>query len=1688
MARKNTQQLAYTAIRIEGGLIPAEELSRLTTLAAPEATEQTEAHYDIPRGLKLRDEIARSFKIAQNLWQDFVQQRHRQDIQAHQLTVNTLLLPLLRQVMGHTDLAAALASGSSQQTYNIGHASLAGRLPVVLAGYDQPLDQAAERFGDTNPDTGRTRRRSPYMLAQEALNASDQSLWAIASNGLKLRILRDNPSLTRPAYVEVDLEALFTEELYADFTAFWLLAHASRFGKCLPDGTHTEPTDCPWERWRNAGQKSGETVRMNLRFQVEHALRSLGTGFLSHQANTSLREQLQNPEQSSTTKQAFFEELLSLVYRFIFLATVEDRTDPSTGHSLIFTPEASEEQQQRYWQGYSLTWLRERAVRRSAHDTHSDLWQALSITFHGLATGQTALGLPALGGLFADEQCPLLNTAQIDNRHLLAAVFQLGYFRRSTGLTRINYRDMGAEELGSVYESLLELVPDLQHLSQPHAARLAFVGDEDDASNKGNARKLTGSYYTPDSLVQELIKSALEPVIAQTVQAHPPDPVQALLQLTVCDPACGSGHFLLAAARRLADEVAQLRAVAQGGAPTPADYRHALRDVVGHCIYGVDKNPMAIALAKTALWLEAYTPDRPLTFIDHHLQVGDALLGVLDPKILERGIPDEAYAVLSGDDKATAAALKKQNKAELKSWKQVVANDLFAATTLVQQASAVEQLADDTLDDIAAKRSASEKARQQAEESTLAKLADTYVAAFLAPKVPQGEAHIPLSGYLWGLMYPNSHQPPKSELAQAAHDLCRTHSVFHWWLAFPHIAAQGGFSVMLGNPPWERIKLQEEEFFATRSPLVASAKNKAERSQRIEWLRQGVLLHNLYPDVEAAEGLSPPNRAEMRLYEDFIAARRGAEAASLYAHDSGRYPLTGVGDVNTYALFAESLFQLTAPQGRAGFIVPTGIATDDSTKLYFEAVTQQRRLAALYSFENEEFVFPAVHHGMKFCLVVTGGCNSELESAEFVHFARQATYLQDKARRFTLTPDEFRLINPNTRTCPVFRSQCDAELTKKLYRAAPVLIREAEVAGEGKDAHTIQPEVNPWGITFQRMLDMSNDSHLFADTPSPHEPLASLPHTARRLPLYEAKMMHQFDHRWATYVDNPDKPNGLDTNDTTITQKADPSFTVRPRYWVDEREVLARIARVPSRVSNAWLAWHAATTPVAHDDALAELLLALAAWVAGELFIRAAGEPVALDSPGQLGWPQPLALAQLEPVQTQLRAQFEPLSSALLGTGFTPRKALTEFPRWALQNLQQRLSDAELDALHQALQELPAAPPLLAVLDEWMERRSPRWLMGWRDITNATNERTVIASVVPRVGVGHTMPIFYTTQPAHNAAAMLGNWSSLTLDYLARQKVGGTHLTYGYLKQFPVLRPDRYTPADLAYIVPRVLELTHTAHDMQAWANDLLAALPSADPRPPEQQGTPLPPFPWNPERRAQLRAELDAYYARLYGLTREELRYILDPTAVMGEDYPSETFRVLQKNEMREFGEYRTQRLMLAAWDKLSKGLEESTSEEEDVLLPIYSEQGVIKTADEADFAGLLLTLVRASSHGLNVDQLQDAVVNIALAGRYLDADDAQRVKGLSASLPLLGQTSTLDLVQPFVQRLESARLLLRKRDGASVVFFAGDGEVPADVRVRPSHAELATLMLKLAANRAGAAAQKDEGGGDNVQVRFGG
>lgn len=1377
MTRRLHSDLGFEALRLEGALLSADQFARVAH--GRDEQTQREEDYEIPRGLRLRDEIGRAFRIGQALWADVEAARLRQSRPAAELA-ERFVTTLLRQAFGFTDLTAIEPVELAHERYPLGYQAR-GRVPVVIAPYTLGLDQADGRFGSEG------RRRSAFQLAQGFVNAEQAGGWALVCNGLRLRLLRDAASLTRPAYLEADLERIFLEERYADFSALWLLIHASRFDGFL-------------ERWREASKEEGSRVRERLREGVTEALRVLGDGFLRHPANQALRARLERGELSV---EAYFQQLLRLIYRLIFLFTIEDR-------GLLHPPEADHEAVALYREGYALGRLRTRALRRAGYDAYHDLWRGLQVVWAGLATGQPLLALPALGGLYAGAQCPDLDGAELGNRALLTALRHLAWFREGAALVRVNYRDLGSEELGSVYESLLELVPCVD-LSGAAAQQFDFVG----GGPRGHARKLTGSYYTPESLVEQLLKSALDPVVERTMTGNPADPVAALLDLAVIDPACGSGHFLLGAGRRLAAWVALHRH--PDGNPSAADYRQALREVISRCLFGVDRNPLAVELARMALWLEAYTPDAPLTFLDHHLLCGDALLGLLDLAVMRQGIPEEAFKALSGDDKEVCRVLGKQNREGRKQCEKLLGRWQltldFGEWGLTAALKALDAATDHTLEGHAAKQQAWLEAQAQMAAHPLAQAADLYVAAFLQAKTAATRATMPTSeALLWMLMQvlpPDAEKVAQLRATQAAATACcREARVLHWWFAFAQVFQRGGFDVVLGNPPWERIKLQEEEFFASRAPEIAQARNKAERERMIDKLEQ-----------------AEPGLADRRLFESFIAARREAEAASVFAHTPARFPLTGVGDVNTYALFAETFARVLAPHGQAGLIVPTGIATDDSTKAFFAEIVQKRQLGSLYDFENRNAIFPGVHRSYKFCLLTLG----RADEAKFVCFATEANQLQNTERRFTLTVDDLRRINPNTFTCPIFRSRADAELTKKIYRTVPVLIDENSKNG------------NPWNIRFQAMIHMSNDSTLFHDTPAPE-----------RLPLYEAKLIHQFDHRWATYS------NG-DSRDCTHTEKNDPAFTVTPRYWVDERQVLARIARVPRGLAAAWLAEKA-------DDIVAEL----GYWLAGHLY----------NVEGMRGF---------ETTFTEVNRWLATKASDNVKR-MKAKEAAKDYP----------LNDDELCQLGTVKSNEQA----LELVNAWIETRSPRWLMGWRDICRSTDERTVIASVVPRIAVGHTLPLIFTDTDSVKCAALLANLNAMTLDYVARQKVGGTHLTYGFLKQFPIIPPTSYTQSDLTYIVPRILELTYTAHDLRPWAEDL---------------GYSGPPFRWNPARRAELRAELDAYYARLYGLTRDELRYILDPADVRGAEYPSETFRVLREREIKDCGEYRTRGLVLGAWDKLS-------------------------------------------------------------------------------------------------------------------------------------------------------------------------
>ena len=1468
--RKTQATLNLPTLKLEGGLFLPDQLEKA---AQGRASAQSEADYGTPKGVKLKDEYSRAFQIACAQWQHFAAQMERADVDAAQLTT-AFVHELLRDAFGYTTLQATAAQPVGELSYPV--SLMAGSLPVLVAPHTLGLDEADARFAVQG---GGNRRKAPFQAMQELLNASEPLQWGIVSNGKQLRLLRDAASLTRPSFLEVDLADLLGGQRYAEFANVWRLLHASRAFR-LGQGAMA----CIWEQWRSEGQQEGTRVRDGLRDGVEQALLTFGQGFLQHPDNHALRTALHD---GTLSKDAFFQQLLRLVYRLIFVFTVEER-------GLLHPQDDSAEAQtarRAYAEGYALARLRELCLKRRARTRHDDQWQAIRIVFRGLAQGEPRLALPALGGLFAPAQCPDLDAASLDNAHLLAALQHLRW-AKPTGaqsLVPVDYRNMGPEELGSVYESLLELVP---AIDLP-ARTFGFVGRTEEGSTAGNARKLTGSYYTPDSLVQELIRSALDPVIEQRLAANPANPTEALLAIRVIDPACGSGHFLLAAARRLAEKLAQLRSLEGGqeGAIQPQDYRHALREVVARCIYGVDRNPMAIELARMALWLEGYEEGRPLGFLDHHLQVGDALLGLTDLNVLEQGIAKDAFKPLSGDDKDACKVLAKANAAGLKQ----IARDLQGKQMLLSVDNcsgldalrAIETLPADTPEQVAAKEQAWRRFLEDSAHSPLAHAADALVAAYLLLKTEDTADAVPTSITLHALLTdPQRAQTEHAAPIAAARAACEQARVFHWPLAFPQVFAQGGFDCVLGNPPWEVSQMGEEEFFATRAQHIAELAGDA-RKQAIAAL----------PETDP------------RLWDEFVKESQRIAAANNFYRESGRFPLTAVGKLNTYPLFAETILQIHADSGRAGFVVPTGIATDDSTKAYFGHITQNRRLVSLYDIENREKLFPAVDSRMKFCLLTLGAA----DQAEFVCFATQVSQLADPRRRFTLTPDEFRLINPNTLTCPVFRSERDAELTKKLYRAAPVLMRDAVIAGEGKQAKVVEPAQNPWGITFsQGLFNMTSASHLFKDEPA-----------ADRLPLYEAKLIHQFDHRWATYT-----PDG-NSRDVTPAEKADPAFTVTPRYWVQAREVWLRVARLPEGLMKALKDGNPQATVLCVTQLLFGRYLAEQRQTHPGLRLYPAWQGFVKQHPyAQQVSPWSLGLCGNNPTVLQ------PLNDDYLPGAPEPEVVrYTEGARNATgwiaidPQIEEAMLRLAADYCHLPAPDEPLADEqaVLALAERWLQAACPQWLMGWRDITNATNERTVIASAVPLVGVGHTMPLFTTTANAQLAACLLGNLCSLVLDYCARVKVGGTHLTYGYLKQFPILPPEHYTEADLDFIVPRVLELTYTAWDLQPWAEELIGGWKTENGdwklgTPDAIRRSPLVPFPCDPDRRAYLRGQLDQYYAKLYGLTEEELRYILDPTDVMGEDYPSETFRVLKEKEIREYGEYRTRRLVLEAWERLEQ------------------------------------------------------------------------------------------------------------------------------------------------------------------------
>ena len=986
-------------------------------------------------------------------------------------------------------------------------------------------------------------------MVQEFLNRSDEHVWAFLSNGRQLRILRDNVSLSRQAFVEFDLESMMEGEVYADFALLWLLCHQSRVES-------DKAVDCWLEKWSKLARDQGTRVLNELRVGVQKAIEALGRGFIGHPRNDHLREKFRT---GSLTTDEFYRQLLRIVYRVLFLFVAEDR-------KLLHPPDANAEACNLYDTHYSTRRLRELA-QKIRGSKHADLWHSLSLIFDALSKndGCPELGLCGLGSFLwrSSSTADLLGPGQqaeeqerdgyadpvlITNDDLLQAVRALAYVEQDKVLRNVDYRNLGSEELGSVYESLLELHPVMN--AEAKAFELSTA--------TGNERKTTGSYYTPDSLVQCLLDSALDPVVVERLKKKKgAEAEQAILHMKVCDPACGSGHFLIAAAHRLARQLARVRTGETE--PSPDDYQHALRDIIGRCVYGVDINPMAVELCKVSLWMEAIEPGKPLSFLDHHVQCGNSLLGTT-PALLAKGIPDDAFNPIEGDDKDVAKRLKKRNRDERQG--QTTFFGLFATESgadynaVATQATGVEQAADDNISAVREKELRWDRLSCSAEFKDAWFRADAWCSAFVWPKQPGDPENTAITYDIWRRI-----EKDVSAAGQVTRKIVREkaqeYRFFHWHLAFPQVFGDvkadfeagdttgwtSGFDVVLGNPPWERVKLQEKEFFAARAPEIAEARNAAARKKAIARVE----------DEEPA------------LWSEWQAALREADGATHAVRDNGRYPLCGRGDVNTYSIFAELKRTVIASTGRVGAILPSGLATDSTTQFFFRDLIESGCLASFYEFENEGFFTAGKGHMLRFALTTLTGSSARVEESDFVFQAHAISDLLNPERHFTLSPEDIELINPNTRTCPIFRCRRDAEITKHIYRRVPVLVREAT---------EFSPDNNPWGVSFLRMLDMANDSGLFHTREELETQGWRLRGNVfeqageRMLPLYEAKMASLFNHRHGEFAETPPGKRPHRLPPMLAEKLRNPTHASIPYYWVLENEVNARLQ---DRWNRGWL-------------------------------------------------------------------------------------------------------------------------------------------------------------------------------------------------------------------------------------------------------------------------------------------------------------------------------------------------------------------------------------------------------------------------------------------------------------------------------------------------------------------------------------
>ena len=1260
-----------------------------------------------------------------------------------------------------------------------------GNMPFVIIGENITTDGSINTLDKCSLDyraKGNMRKKSAHATMLEYLNATE-NVYGIISNGQILRIIRNSGQLVKLTYIEFDLRRMLEEDKYTEFCLMFRLLHASRFRT-----SGDEP--CVMERWFNMSIESGNRIRNGLSRAVQTTMETIGNAVLTSkgEGNDALRRAFADGTMDAARLN---KELIHFIYRLLFLFIIEER---GLVYQIPDSVDAPNYKQQCQWQDIYKKYYAASRLRRLSELSYlkqrqySDLWQGLMDTFHLFEpdTFGEKLGIKPLGGvLFGTETLHWLKQCQVSNRDLLAAFAALNEFTdERQQRVKINYSSLDVEEFGSVYEGILEMRPFVQPGVAASDWQFGFVGGLD--------RQSTSSYYTRPDLVQNLIKTTLEPVIKEKMAdcATTEEKVKALLNMKVCDAASGSGHIVLAMARTIAWYVCTLRTGEDN--PASLDYRQALREVISRCVYAVDYNPDAVELCKVVLWIEGYCAGKPLSFLDHHIRCGNSVLGVSDLQMLINGVPDKA---LTAEDKDTLKALKKMNQEAVKAVNGNTGNEptfgfenpfgieemSIAQIGLADKIRFINHLPEETLEQEIVKQLRWQELMASARVDCLRRACDIYAYAFYhtvkadelykdkggTDKELDLEAEVPYTKTVMralqeieamehlekGEPLPTYYRQLSADFKTEVRRIAEEQRFFHWCVEFPEVfAANKGFDVMCGNPPWDKIKVEDKKWFESHGRAdIVNAGTASQRKKAIA-------------DLPSTDPI---------LYKEYIKALADAEALSRFVRLAGRFDLTATGDIDLYPMFAELC--LSFSKEAWGLVMPTGIAVNDSNKAFFSKLIDENRLVSLYDFENREALFD-IHRMFKFCLITAGKAQAEPRTVSGGFYLTRLDHLLDPRRIYTLQTSDFARLNPNTKTCPVFRTSRDAKLTAKIYRNFTILYNE--ITGE-----------NPWNVKFGSMIHMSNDSYLFrtyAQLTAQGATLNGNTFTTvdgeTYVPLYEGKMIWHYNHHYGTWPTEGERPNSI--NMPSLDELSNPNSHIMPWYWVPLSAVKDRLMKY--------------------------------------------------DKDGNVVW-------------------------------------------------------------------------------EWKHK----WLIGFRDVTNATNERTFICSPIPdSCGVGNSATLLYAERRTMPVASLCAMMSSLVFDYTTKQKIGGSHASISFVKQFPVLTPDQISSTMQWQIVKRVAELCYFNHDMDGWAEEFWEEMS-------EEQRAELPqlgaqqPWVYNPERRAILQAELDAIFAHLYGLDTEDLRYILDPEDICGKGCINETFRVLKDNELRQYGEYRTKRLILEAWNK---------------------------------------------------------------------------------------------------------------------------------------------------------------------------